>query len=81
MDEKNERELKEKGLKITFHPDRLDVMLNVSINREKATLFVFLLVTILLVLASALNAETRKLLLEALLGTLQLLVTLPEKNQ
>ncbi len=79
MEDNNQKGKKVKGIRASFHNNKIDIEANFTIDREKAVLFLLLFLIFLLVLASTLGEETRKLLLSLLLSALQHTVLISEK--
>jgi hypothetical protein len=67
-------ERRNSDIKLEFRQDTINVRANISIKRRAAMFLTLLVIGILILLASSLNTEVRRLLLQILLGTLQTIV-------
>jgi hypothetical protein len=65
-------EQRETGIKVYFRRGNINIEANISVRSEKAWVIFLLTIYIILILASAMNDEILRLLLELVIGLLQI---------
>lgn len=65
----------QKGFIVKLHQENVEITANLKVRRKTLRMIVVLIVGTILVLASVQNEQLRMILLEALLGLLQILLS------
>ena len=66
------QERKKKGVRLELTKNKLIIDGEITINWRKIYIFVTFILIVILIVASSINADIRNMLLEILIGTLQL---------